>query len=274
MPLSYSQLQSYRMCPRRYEFAFIKKLPQKMTVASAFGVSVHSALAKWGKMEQDKGHGTRDMGNKQASLFGEEESSATNYKLQTTSLKEIWNDSFVHSVYENKASADFDRSRGEVLMREFYTWWKKEQRKVVAIEKGFRIQIEDERDERMRGGEEMTGRFDRVEELPDGTLRVIDYKTTMPRLQEEVDQDMQLSVYAMAAKEAFGKEASELIMLYMHEESITEVITTRSDSELKTAGKNIQLLAERIGSGDFAPTPSKDVCKCCPYRRVCDATAV
>jgi DNA helicase II / ATP-dependent DNA helicase PcrA len=265
VPLSYSQLQSYRMCPRRYEFAFIKKLPQKMTVASAFGVSAHSALAKWGKMEMEEGLGTRDIGNKQTSMFGEEEKSTTHYSLLTTHLLKIWNESFIHNVYESKAGADFDRSRGEVLMREFYTWWKKEQRKVVAIEKGFSIEV---------NGEVIKGRFDRVDELSDGTLRVIDYKTTMPRSKGAVDQDMQLSVYAMAAKETFGKEASELVMLYMHEESITEVVTTRSDSELKTAGKNIQLLAERIGSGDFAPTPSKDVCKCCSYRRVCDATAV
>ena len=280
MALSYSQLSSFRSCPRKYEFAFVKKLPQPMTEANAFGISVHSALAKFGRAERvesgkrthlRQGYGGQVVDSDQSSLF-DEDNVIVNKGHSLEDLLEIWGESFTHNVYENKAAADFDRSRGEKLMKKFYEWWGREERKVVGVEKGFRIRIEDERNEKRRGGEEITGRFDRVEEF-DGGLRIIDYKTTMPRSQEEVDQDMQLSIYAIAAKETLKKEVKELVMLYLHEENLTQVITTRSDSELATVANNIQLLAERIDSKDYSPTPSSGKCRKCSYRRVCDASA-
>jgi len=280
-----------------------------MTEASAFGVSVHSALAKWGRKEVDSGKMIVD--SEQPSMFNEEQHSAFSipaYRLPTgkagpgrqhsaSGLLEVWNESFVHNVYASKAAADFDRERGEVLMKEFYEWWGREDRKVIGIEKSFKIGLGScrggtvcrPREEKESSSVAITGRddvaslqndvvisgrFDRVEELIDGTLRIIDFKTTAPRSQEEVDTDMQLSIYALAAEESFKKEVKELVMLYMHEENITEVVTERSDSELKTASKNIQLLLERIGSGDYSPTPSKEKCGKCPYRRVCDASAL
>src|SRR3989344_2708905 len=119
----------------------------------------------------------------------------------------------------------------------------------------------------------ITGRFDRVEELPDGTLRIIDFKTSRIRNQSAVDQDLQLSVYALAGREELKKEVSQLTMLFLVDESLTEVVTRRGEGELNTAAKTIELLSERVLSGDYTPTPSKEKCRGCPYRRICDASA-
>ena len=51
MPLSYSQLNLYRRCPRQYEFACIKNLPRLITPGESFGSSVHNTLKKWGELE-------------------------------------------------------------------------------------------------------------------------------------------------------------------------------------------------------------------------------
>ena len=131
---------------------------------------------------------------------------------------------------------------------------------MVGIEKGFATDT-------------ITGRFDRVEELPDGTLRIIDFKSGSLRSQEAVDQDLQLSIYCIAAKETFGKETSELVMLFL-DEDVTEVRTSRLEGELRTAAKTISLVSERIASKDYRPCPSREVCRNCPYRRVCDVAAV
>ena len=261
MPLSYSQLKSYATCPRQFEYAFVKKLKTPLTPESCFGVSVHTTLSKWGKLEQASS-GKRKAGSDQTTLFSEDHvSTASCSQLTASCLQGLWHSSFVIEGYPTRAAAEFDRARGERLMESFYVWWQKEPRNVVAVEKGFTADT-------------LTGRFDRIEELPDGTLRIIDFKSGSLRSQEEVDRDLQISIYCMAAKEAFGKEVRELLLLFFGEDACIEVKTTRGAGELGTAKKTIALLAERIASKDYRPTPNREVCRNCPYRRICDVAAV
>ncbi|HCI03906.1 TPA: hypothetical protein DE059_03180, partial [Candidatus Peribacteria bacterium] len=114
------------------------------------------------------------------------------------------------------------------------------------------------------------GRIDRIEK----GIKVIDFKTTQPRLQEEVDADLQLSIYSLAIKELYGEFPSELVMLYLNENSVTEIKTERSESQLKDAIKQITSVNNYIKEGEFKPRPSASVCKRCPYKGVCDVAAV
>lgn len=150
-------------------------------------------------------------------------------------------------------------------MKDFYVWWSGTSREVVAIETGFSWESPD--------GFTVKGRFDRVEKAPDG-VRIIDFKTGARRSQEAVDADLQLSMYALAAKEAFGLPCSELSLLFLREDGITEVKTTRSKQQLEQAMSEMDELVEGIDTDDFAPTPSRSVCGKCPYRGICDAAEV
>ena len=300
MPLSYSQLRSYATCPRQFEYAFVKKLKTPLTPEMCFGVSVHTTLSKWGRLEQVSGGRFQVSGKKeQTSLFpAENVALPETYNLTPDTLARLWHSSFVTEGYPTLAASEFDRLRGEKLMEGFFAWWVKEPRKVVGIEKGFSAPLSSTEAEPKRGRVErpldvapplhsplahargsveesitITGRFDRVEELSDGTLRIIDFKSGSLRSQEAVDQDLQLSIYCIAAKEAFGKDASELVMLFL-DEDVTEVRTSRLEGELRTAAKTISLVSERIASKDYRPCPSREVCRNCPYRRVCDVAAV
>ncbi|HLC75652.1 MAG TPA: PD-(D/E)XK nuclease family protein [Candidatus Peribacterales bacterium] len=267
MPFSYSQLSAFRSCPRKFEYEFIKKLKAPLTPEGCFGVSMHSCLSKWGKIEQAVSE-ERLAINSQTTLFEESGvQSAHCVLLSAHRLHELWRESFVIAGYDSTVAVDFDRARGERLLVKFFEWWKREGRKVVAVEKGFKMAIDHD------DNNVITGRFDRIEELPDSTLRIIDFKTGSMRSQSEVDQDLQLSVYAIAAEQAFGKKVSELTMLFLVEEGLVEVTTTRGEGELHTAAKSISLLTERISSKDYAPTPSREKCRICPFRRICDASA-
>lgn len=284
MKLSYSHLASYKTCPRKYEFEFIKKLPKAITPENAFGISVHSCLSKWGKLEKAVS-GERGAVSNQTSLFHDDSKDAHSSELRASKLQELWEESFVKNGYETKVASDFDRARGERLLEKFFEWWGRERRQVLAVEKGFKVgfrssdfgvRTSGSPNSELRNTKSVTftGRFDRVEELNNNTLRIIDFKTGGLKLQKDVDCDLQLSIYALAAKEAFGKEASELVMLFMADEDLTEVKTARTEGELQTAVKTIELLSERIESEDYMPTPSKEKCRFCPYRRVCDVSAV
>ena len=278
------------MCPRMFEYATIKKIPRGISEAESFGSSVHNALKRWGEMEIEASGGSKHIGNWQLADDGQlgmfkEEKEANSQLLTAKSLLELWHQSFIIDTYVSRVEADFARERGEKLMAEFFEWSRLrsspsvkatgdrsrsggqgsgEAWKVIAVEKSFAIDV---------NGSVLKGRFDRVESDGDA-IRVIDFKTSSPSTQEEVDADLQLSIYALAAEEVFDKPCSKLMFLFLSEDEVVERVTTRNASQLKDARKQIQVLAERIEAKDFHPTPSVSVCRCCPYKGVCDVAAI
>jgi len=182
---------------------------------------------------------------------------------------EYWNQSFIIDTYESRVEADFHRKRGERLMKKFFEWWNTEKRQVVGIETSFKVDL---------GGVVLSGRVDRIEKFgprtSDRELRVIDYKTTSPRSQSEVDADLQLSIYALACKELFGEYPEELVMLYLSEDGVVEVKTERSEGQLRDAIKQISSINQLIKGGEFKPRPSAEACRRCSYKGVCDVAAV
>ena len=257
MPLSFSQLSLYQRCPKQYEFANVKKLPRSISAGESFGSSMHNALARFGKQELlVTRYALREA---QVAMFAEEQ------KAPCTTLNDVidyWHQSFIVQGYDSKKDMEAARSRGETIITQFYEWWSTRERQVLAIEKGFKLSLD--------GGLELSGRFDRVEQVGGG-LHVIDYKTSGVRTQEEVDNDLQLSVYALACDEVFGQPCVSLSFLFLREDGITEVVTKRSAQELKEAVDQIASTEEGIVQKLFDPTPSVQICTHCPYKNVCSA---
>ena len=159
-------------------------------------------------------------------------------------------------------------------MQHFFDWWSTEEREVLAIEKGFRLEEAKEAKEDKEAKDVIiTGRFDRVEKSEDG-VRVIDYKTGSIRSQKDVDEDLQLSIYAIAAEQVFDLQCTDLVLLFLHEDGITEVRTMRSQQQLAEAQEIIRFASEGIEAAQFDPQPSETKCARCPYKGICDAALV
>ena len=271
MPLSYSQLSLYRTCPKQYDFACIKKIPRGISAGESFGSSVHNTLAKWGRLEEQRAKSKKQ--NDQPQLFSEQES--PNYEsLVAHQLLELWHQNFIVHGYQSKVDADAARMRGEKIMQHFFDWWRKEKREILAIEKGFVLKEAKEKKEEKEAKEfSVTGRFDRVEKAGEG-LRVIDYKTSAPRTQESVDEDLQLSIYALAAEQEFSLPCTELILLFLREDGVTEMKTVRSEQQKAAALSGILEMSAQIEQKEFSAIPSENVCSRCPYRSICEDSAV
>lgn len=263
MPLSFTQLASYRRCPRQYEYCYVKKIPKGISPGEAFGAAVHNALKKWGEEELRIGELRMENSSKQLEMFAASPVAPV-ADLTVEALKKIWHENFPLDSFATRVEADMARIRGKELMRFFFDWWKQSPRAVVAVEKGFSVAVE---------GITLTGRFDRIEKTSEG-LHIIDFKTSPPRSQAEVDADLQLSIYAKAALEVFGALPAKLSLLHSTEEGVTEMQTTRSKQQVLDAMKQIGSLHGRIQEKDFRPTPGVTVCRNCPYRTVCDVAAV
>ena len=61
----------------------------------------------------------------------------------------------------------------------------------------------------------LRGRVDRVDRHPDGTYELIDYKTGRAKTEQELREDVQLSVYQMGARESWGLETSAQSYFYV-----------------------------------------------------------
>ena len=224
---------------------------------------MHNTLSKWGKIELGKQDSKKSGNHDQLALF-QDDTEDTSLPLTPDTLYLLWHQSFIVEGYESKDDADFARRKGEKILKLYFDWWGQSERSVLAIEKGFSIDID---------MNTIKGRFDRVERI-DGNIVVIDYKTSGVRPQEEVDTDLQLSIYALACEQVFGEPCTDLLLLFLREDGITEVKTQRSLQQLAGAQEIINSLTEGIDEGMFEATPSPSVCKRCPYRGVCNAADV
>ena len=114
--------------------------------------------------------------------------------------------------------------------------------------------------------------IDRIDRLPSGGIEIRDYKTGAAQRQIDVDRILQLSIYALACRDALGLGTPERVTLYFTE-SATRMSTTRTDEQLDAARADILERAGRIRSSDFAATPSGKTCEWCDWRAMCPERA-
>jgi DNA helicase II / ATP-dependent DNA helicase PcrA len=122
------------------------------------------------------------------------------------------------------------------------------------------------------GPHHLRGRVDRVDRLAGGRgdeYELIDYKTSRPKTVEQLKDDIQLSLYALAAREAWGLEASRQAYYYVLDD--LKVPVPRDDEDTESVKDAVLAAGEGILGQRFEPTPSHAACSLCDYRIVCPA---
>jgi DNA helicase II / ATP-dependent DNA helicase PcrA len=115
----------------------------------------------------------------------------------------------------------------------------------------------------------LRGRVDRVDLLPDGDYELIDYKTGRPKTEAQLADDVQLSLYAVGARESWRLEASRQAYYYLLDDEKVAVPDDgrRGEWVCEVATE----VAEGIRAQGFEPIPSYAACSMCDYRLVCPA---
>ena len=98
---------------------------------------------------------------------------------------------------------------------------------------------------------------------------LIDYKTSRPKTAEQLRDDIQLSLYALAAREDWGLESSQQAYYYVLDDLKVPVARDERDAEWVTGV--VLEVGEGILAQEFEPTPSRAACSICDYRIVCPA---
>ncbi len=234
LALSASDIYTYRSCPLRYKYARVLRIPTEQTVHQRFGIVVHQVLERY---HADGGHtlaqmlALLDSGWRRAG-FGESE--------RDRELLE-------------KARAALTRYHARLGQQQSEPVW---------FERQFSFQL---------GPHHLRGRVDRVDRVGggDAEYELIDYKTSRPKTAEQLRDDVQLSLYALAAREDWGLESSQEAYYYVLDDLKVPVARSERDTD---AVKGVVLqVGDGILAQEFEPTPSRAACSICDYRIVCPA---
>jgi RecB family exonuclease len=121
----------------------------------------------------------------------------------------------------------------------------------------------------------LTGRIDRVDEGPGGTV-LVDYKTAEVDDDERADQrakeDLQLSVYALAWREITGRAPDRVELRYVT--AGTSGGAAMTESRIERTREKVAAVAAAIRAGEFTARPTEYACRRCPCRPICRESAV
>jgi RecB family exonuclease len=254
LALSASDIFTYRSCPLRYKYARVLRIPTEQTVHQRFGIVVHQVLERY---HSDGGSTLAQLlalldGSWRRAGFGERE-----------------RDRELHE----KAHAALTRYHARLRGQDSQPVW---------FERQFDFRL---------GPHHLRGRVDRVDRVGVGVAdggvggvvgangasagdggaeyELIDYKTSRPKSAEQLRDDIQLSLYALAAREDWGLESTWQSYYYVLDDLKVPVTHGAQDAD---AVKGVVLaVGEGILGQEFEPTPSRVACAMCEYRIVCPA---
>ncbi len=235
--LSASDIDTYRTCPLKYKFARVFRIPQEPTVHQRFGILVHQVLERYHAGASDGPPGTL------GELLG---------LLDAGWRRAGFGDSEEERQLRGKAAAALQR---------YHDRFRTEESKPVWFERPFTFKL---------GPHLLRGRVDRVDRLPGGEYELIDYKTGRPKSATQLADDVQLSLYAVGAREAWQLEASRQAYYYLLDDQKVAVGADGDDRSEWVCDVATEV-AEGIRSQGFEPTPSFAACSVCDYRLVCPA---
>ena len=243
--LSYSQIQTFLDCPLHYKARYILKIPTPPTPALAFGSTIHSFLKDFYlKVKTNPG----------VSKSGLE-------KMLFDLLRQNWNpEGFNNKSHEQKYLA-----KGQEYLKGFLENHFDPARLPVALEVPFTVPL----NQNLKIG----GKIDRVDLLSNGSIEILDYKTGKSPPQKDIEKDLQLSFYALAAtsiaEPPFAKNPQQvkLTLFYLEEQKLKT--TTRTPEQLELAKNKIQDYAAQISASDFHCSGSY-FCQECEYKILCD----
>jgi len=235
--LSASAIEIYEQCPLRFKLEREWNLPRDVPASLHYGAAMHRVLLTF----------------YDAQRFGRQ--------LADAELLETFRADLASAGIADRYQYDLYLRQGIEQLQQFLELARQAPPpEVLQTEKRFEFQV---------SGAKLTGRVDRIDRSGSDAVDIVDYKTGKPRLQEDADKSLQLSLYALAAKEVWGQRAAHLIFYNL--ENNTSVCTTRSDADLETAKRRVEDVAEAIAEGKFPAKPGYQ-CTLCPYRNLCPET--
>jgi DNA helicase II / ATP-dependent DNA helicase PcrA len=240
--LSYSQVDDFLSCPLRYHLRHRLGVPTPPHHALVVGIALHQAVAAY--------HGA-ELRGRSMDLAG----------LQDVFTAHWRSEGFLSRAHEE---ARFTAGRA-ALARFAVDAARPPGRTTIAAERPFAVRL---------GGHDLRGRYDRVDEGPDGAV-ITDYKSGDVRDQkhatERARESLQLQLYALAWEAETGALPAAMELHFL-ESGLTGQV--RPDpARLAKARQTLTVAATGVAAGERDPRPDRFTCGYCPFREICPSSA-
>jgi DNA helicase-2/ATP-dependent DNA helicase PcrA len=236
LSLSASDLDLYLTCPLKYKFRRVFGIPQEPTINQRFGILIHNVLERFHK---DGGGGTEE---------------------GLPRLMDLFESGWRRSGFGSSDDELQFRDRAREAMRLYWERESESDGEPVWLERKFDFRI---------GEHHVRGRVDRVDRLPDGSHELIDYKTGERKSEADLESDLQLALYRLAAREAWDLEANSGSYYYVLDAE--KVAAPVRDDDAERVERTVFEVGEGVLGQDFEPRPSPTVCSWCDYKLICPA---
>ncbi len=234
--LSASSIQHYETCPLQFKLEREWRIPAEPSAALQYGACMHRVLLTY----YDSVRWERPLS--EPDLID---------RFQMEIANAGFSDHYQRELYEQKGISE---------LRAFIAASAQSKPEVLHTEERFTVKI---------GPTTLVGRIDRIDRASDGAVIITDYKTGRPRSQEDADDSLQLSLYALAARETWGYHSERLV--FHNLDGNSAIATQRSDIQLDEAKLHVEDIADQISAGKFEPKTGFH-CAWCSYRSLCPKT--
>lgn len=237
---SYSQLESFALCPLQYKYQYLLKIPTSPSSALSFGDTIHRTLQAF-YQEYMKNH-----------------------SVNLPTLIEIYKQNWMPVGYTSSSHQERMKKEGEKMLTKYFTTFHSTNIKIVDLEKLFKIRISPDTF--------VTGKIDRIDQNGDGAFEIIDYKTGSKPDDKYLQKSLQLSIYALAAtdKGLYNKKLSDVTLTFFYLQDMQKISMKRTDEEMEMVKENIIKAAEEIKQDRFLPKIGP-WCNFCSFRMICEA---
>ena len=236
LQLSPSGVENYRTCPQRYLFGYLWSLKEGPKASLSFGSIMHNTIRRF-LSELRKGN-----------------------RLPFEELQRIFEMEWRSVGFEDEYQEAEYKKDGIEQLRVFHAEVLAAPPRICEQEKRFELPLEN--------NVIVTGRMDQVNSLGRNDMEIVDYKTGRPKKDSSAKKDLQLSIYALAAREIFEWNPVRLVFHYLQNNQ--RQVTTRDSKQLEEAQEIVQEAAADIRTGEFPARPGF-VCQSCAYRQICPA---
>jgi DNA helicase-2/ATP-dependent DNA helicase PcrA len=248
--VSYSQLNTYEECPKKYKYAYVLRVPSKAHASLSFGTTIHNTLRDFYSLLKDSQEGLEGIVEK-----------PTKKKLL-----ELYETHWISRGYDSKAHEEKRKASGKKILKEYFDNLYNEEERPYRLEETFSVHIDES---------VFVGKIDRIDIVDDSKdikeVEIIDYKTGKVKSKSNIKKDLQLPLYALFAEEKLGLKVVNAKYIFVEHSEVVEVDI--SEEKKKEARKKVVEIIEEIKKNNFIPTPGY-LCKYCDYNSICEDAMV
>jgi putative RecB family exonuclease len=243
--LSPSKITAFTSCPLAFRFSVVEHLPEPPSPAALKGTLVHRALEL---------------------LFTENRRGSRNRTAAQHALDAAWRELQDRDELEglelDEAETTAFLADARVLVDHYLELEDPDGVRTVGLELNLSTEID---------GVTVRGIIDRLDELDDGSLAVVDYKTgRAPRSEQCKSRLGGVQMYALMCEAELGRRPSVVRLLYLRDRIVISAAPTdQAMRGTRQRALGVWSAIERAcKEDDFRPNPSS-LCRFCAFRTYC-----